>query len=385
MKKQALVSVPSYCSFAVMLVLSSLSTRSFAVETREVAAARELFHVARRAAEANDYATACPKFQESYTLDPAVGTLLNIADCDRRAGRIATAWTKFKLALEQLAADDDRRPSVQRVAFELEQRVPKLTFSLGGDAPTGCSVERDGATIEAESFGVSLPVDPGEHVIVVKAPGYAGRRYEFAISEGQSKEVVGEPGEREPPASAGAMPAGAEPASSSATSVPAPDVASKIEVNSTRPTSEPHPNQAESGQRKAKPLKTSRAPSVLPRDEGTTSTRKGNVSLAYTFGAIGIVGIVVGTATRMAAFSKQDTIDTHCPNKECDDVGWDAVSFAKGMQTVSTVSLIAGTAAIGTGLYFAIASGEDKERRTVAVQTMLLPGRGTGLGIEGCF
>jgi hypothetical protein len=55
------------------------------------------------------------------------------------------------------------------------------------------------------------------------------------------------------------------------------------------------------------------------------------------------------------------------------------------MQTVSTISLITGATAIGTGLYFAIANGENKKQTAVAIQTMLLPGKTTGLGIKGSF
>src|SRR5512145_1428615 len=103
---------------------------SASAQTQDPAAARALFQEGRKAVAASDYATACPKFAESYRLEPAVGTLLNIGDCNKRQGRIATAWSNFQTALEQLAIKDERRPAVVRAVAELEKRLPKLTVGL---------------------------------------------------------------------------------------------------------------------------------------------------------------------------------------------------------------------------------------------------------------
>ena len=69
------------------------------------AAAQALYDEARKLVEAKNFAAACPKFKESYDLDPAGGTLLNLADCYERQGKPALAWTTFKDAL--VAAERD--------------------------------------------------------------------------------------------------------------------------------------------------------------------------------------------------------------------------------------------------------------------------------------
>lgn len=40
-------------------------------------------------------ADACEKFEESYELDPAIGTELNVADCREREGKVDEAWELF--------------------------------------------------------------------------------------------------------------------------------------------------------------------------------------------------------------------------------------------------------------------------------------------------
>ena len=48
-----------------------------------------LFRQGRASAEAGDYPHACVAFTESFRLEPALGTLLNLADCEEHVGRVA--------------------------------------------------------------------------------------------------------------------------------------------------------------------------------------------------------------------------------------------------------------------------------------------------------
>src|SRR5512138_843971 len=96
----------------------------------DAAAARVLFQEARTLADAGDYPAACPKFIDSYRLEAAIGTLLNMADCERRQGQLARAWVSFQKALEQLPKSDVRRAAVETVASDLGKRLPRLSIRL---------------------------------------------------------------------------------------------------------------------------------------------------------------------------------------------------------------------------------------------------------------
>ncbi len=163
-------------------------------QSRDPAAAEALFREGRRDMERRDPAAACKKFAESQRLDPAPGTLLNLAECEEAQGRLASAWTQLRAALDQFPARDPRRPLAQRRVQALEPRVPKLTVRLPSDAPAGARVRRDEVELGPASLAIALPVDPGKHLVVLEAPGRASGRLEVTLQEGQHLDVVALPG-----------------------------------------------------------------------------------------------------------------------------------------------------------------------------------------------
>src|SRR6185295_13337617 len=57
--------------------------------------AEKLFNDAIALVSAGKYAEACPKFEESQKLDPALGTQFNLADCYEHTERKGTARRLF--------------------------------------------------------------------------------------------------------------------------------------------------------------------------------------------------------------------------------------------------------------------------------------------------
>jgi hypothetical protein len=157
---------------ALTVVLATGVTQ--AQSMTEVSLAETLYRQARELSAAGDFAGACPKFAESYRLDPATGTLLNLASCHESQGKFATAWLEFSEARSQ--ARRDRRQSRIKYAEEhlalLEPKLSRLTLAMqaGADDPK-LELRLDGVLVGAAALGASIPVDPGPHVIEAKSPG----------------------------------------------------------------------------------------------------------------------------------------------------------------------------------------------------------------------
>ena len=75
----------------------------------EAATAQALFDQATALKANEDWAGACPKFESSYRLDPALGTLLNLANCFEKLGKIASAWARWEEAYQWATKNGDDR------------------------------------------------------------------------------------------------------------------------------------------------------------------------------------------------------------------------------------------------------------------------------------
>jgi hypothetical protein len=163
--------------------------------TRDPAAAEALFRAGRERVAAGDWASACPMFAESNRLDFALGTSMNLAACEEHLGKLATAWEQYSELLDRLAPSDDRRAFVVESVARLERTAPRLAVFLAAPSAEGTVVTRDDVDLRGASLGAALPVDPGEHVIVLAVPGRFTRRYSVNIAAGQRLTLRAEVGE----------------------------------------------------------------------------------------------------------------------------------------------------------------------------------------------
>lgn len=134
-----------------------------------------------------DYQTACASFAESHRLDAATGTVMNLAACEEKLGLLASSWEHWQHALRSLPRSDRRRPFVEERIAALEKDLPKLTIVVKTATPERVELERDGVPLGRVSWGISMPVDPGAHEVIVRSPDHRSRTYQVEVSKGEVK------------------------------------------------------------------------------------------------------------------------------------------------------------------------------------------------------
>jgi tetratricopeptide (TPR) repeat protein len=140
-------------------------------------AAQALFEQARTLMAKGRAAEACPKLEESQRLDPAIGTMLNLARCYEQAGRLASAWNGYleAAAAAKSAHNAPREAEARQRAEALRPKLSNLVIVVSPEARAipGLQVKRDGQDVGSPQWGLPIPSDAGEHTLNASATGYA--------------------------------------------------------------------------------------------------------------------------------------------------------------------------------------------------------------------
>lgn len=191
---------------ALALALALLAPRGALAQSQ--AAAEALFRSAQDAAEKGDWTTACDRFEESQRLEPAPGTVLNIARCREKLGAWASAWNRYSEAAQKLPPSDPRAALAKRKVEELASKVPHVVLEAPPEGE-GLRVMLGELEVARAMFGVPLPVDPGKVVIAVSAGGREDWTTTVEIVDGESRSValeLGPPSQEPAPSADGAAP-----------------------------------------------------------------------------------------------------------------------------------------------------------------------------------
>jgi tetratricopeptide (TPR) repeat protein len=159
------------------------------------AAAEALFQQAVELLDQKRYAEACEKLAGSQDLDPALGTMLYLADCYEHSGRTASAWALFHEAADtaQRTGQADRQRIALERAKSLEARLSKLQLKVSAERRVqGLELLVNGTAVPSASWNSALPVDPGPTRLEARAPGKRTWNGSITIVQGpasQSMEV----------------------------------------------------------------------------------------------------------------------------------------------------------------------------------------------------
>lgn len=299
------------------------------------ATAQALFDQARKLMSEEKFAEACPKLEESQKLDPAGGTLLHLALCREREGRIATAWAHYQDALSQAKRDGrkDRAKIAQERIDVLGPRLPKMRVRVApaNRALPGFRLTRDDVPVGEAQWGESVPVDPGARVLRARAEGRKDWTAKVEIPTGPNEVTVDVP---------------------------------ELQIDA----------QAAETPKDEKKVRFDDAPGG-----------DGQRTLGLVVGGVGIAGLVVGGAFGLVSMSKNDEADAECKppdHKLCTQKGLDAGEAATQAGNVSTIAFIAGGALAlgGAVLWLTAPSGGT----SVGVMPSAGP-RGASLSFTGRF
>lgn len=173
---------------------------------------RVLFDQGLADMQAGRYESGCRALAESYRLDPRPGTLFTLAECEAKRGKIASAVARYSdyLALHDKLPPDKRAKQLDRDKIAQKQRaalaplIPELTLRLPEGAPPGVVVKQDDLVVEPSALDKPMALDPGEHVIVTRAPDGSETTLRVTLVAGEHRTVTLEvkraPGAAEVPA-----------------------------------------------------------------------------------------------------------------------------------------------------------------------------------------
>jgi hypothetical protein len=145
-----------------------------------------LYHEGFDAATAGRWGEARDRFAAALAIRSSPKVLFSLAQAEEQLGQLATAGRDYAAAVEEAKAANEPEvvSAAQRALAAVDARVPKVRILVTGS--TGATATLDDQPV---AIGFPVPVDPGSHRIVVRAPGMRDAPTSVAISERQLLDV----------------------------------------------------------------------------------------------------------------------------------------------------------------------------------------------------
>jgi tetratricopeptide (TPR) repeat protein len=310
-------------TLALGVLLSAGAARA---QSDAAVASEALFDDARQLMKLGNYAEACAKFAESQRLDAGVGTLIYLADCYEKSGRLASAWVTFReaAAAARVAGQAEREKLARDRSAALEPKLSRIQVEVPpASAVSGLEIRRDDAPVSRALWGSAVPVDAGTHTIFAAAPG----RTEWS----QTVDV----------AEAGAT--------------------IRVEV----PVLEP---KAVGGQ---SPARTAPKPTEpVPGQEAPASHSSGELQRIGGWVVAGVGAVVAGAGAYFwqRGQAEHEEALTHC-RPVCDDTAHSLQADAKRSTTVGNVAVLGGAAMFATGIILVVTAPATSAEARIGLES----------------
>lgn len=165
---------------ALWLIVAQASTAT--ADDRDGAASA--FARGRALFARHDYVGAIAAFERAYRLRPHHAVQCSIAHCYEQLNRFVESADHYRRCLEQGAARARNAKQVQR---SLEQVTARISWVAVDGGPEGGTLFVDGVSRSATPCRV--PLDPGQHMLEVRRPGFAPASMRLTTLTGEERSV----------------------------------------------------------------------------------------------------------------------------------------------------------------------------------------------------
>ena len=376
MTKRAVLNVIKGTGWAVRTPLASVAlivaltpAAQAQTEFSQKAAAEAVFHEAAKLLQEGQIEQACGKFEASHQLDPAVGTVLRLADCYDRAGKTASAWATFQeaAAMAQTQGQSERVQIARERAADLQARLSHVTINLAAANRdiAGLKVMLNESEIPGAVLGTAIPVNPGVQRVQVQASGYDAWSKQITVEGTPSNTDVAVP----------------ELERGIVTQMPtSPPPVVGVQASAQTPANQNM--QGTASQDTSAPQMSGPHPAML-EDRGTGN---GQRLLGYISGAAGIGALAVGGYFAYRAYDLNNQSLDHCLSGEpnaCTERGTQVRQDARDSGNMATIVGGAGLAVVGASFVILLTAPSERER-PMSVQ-LSAGADGAGLELEGVW
>ncbi|HEX6273457.1 MAG TPA: PEGA domain-containing protein [Polyangiaceae bacterium] len=341
---------PSFVALAALLC-SNVAHAADDAGASETAAARALAVDGVKLALADDCEGALDKLDRAQKLKPSPIVLRHLGECQVKLGR----WVEGSESLRKLLREplpEDASPaleqayeSAQTTLRDVKPRIPNMKIVVNAPRETDLVVKVDGKEVADSVVGVALPTDPGDHVIVVSAPGFVDATSSVKLGPGATQTVTLDL-KRDPLWT----PPKAPPASTAAA------------ARGSEPTEKP------------------RGATSAPVEESSGASK----TIAYVSYGVAVAGLGVGIAFGQSAMKDEREFRESCPNQVCAPEDKDSLEFAKTKGTIATIGFATAGAGLALGTVLLLTSSDSssaKSGRAAAPRTAAFrPRAKIGLG-----
>ncbi len=322
----------------VLPLCLALATDAAAADSPTESAA-DLFARGLGAMKREEYGKACSLLAESVQIDSRLGALFTLAECEARAGKLATAWRRFGLYLERAEAlsppqhesQAARIREAKRRRAGLEPDIPLLTIEVPTDLPAGSTIKHNDQRLERSRWGKPIAVDPGQHHVALRVPDGRGAETRVELDPGEH-EVV------------------------------------RLAVDaSPQPVAPP-------------PLSPSPPPTPAPAPPPPTAGSGAQQVAGWVALGVGASAMVATTVVTILLLDKKGTIDENCDGAFCNEQGFAEAGDVQTLSVVGSVSFGVGVAGLVAGTVLLLTAPEAPSPKDTGWLTLEIGNRDSPLG-----